>query len=97
MQPNETTVPNREDHPDPPVVRDEHGERSILRPDRVIAGIELHGQHEIAEMTQRPGELDRFVERDESMNRRKADIRRGLRRTRRSLLDAHADLQQIER
>ena len=86
--------------PNPPVVRDEHGQGSTLRPDEVVPGVELYGQHEIAEITQSPEKLtrllDRFVEHDESMERRKAEIRRELQKTRRSLVELHSDLQQIE-
>ncbi|MBI1983894.1 MAG: phosphoesterase, partial [Acidobacteria bacterium] len=40
--------------------------------------------------------LDRFVERDESLLRRKADLRRELEKNRRSLLDTQSELHQVE-
>ncbi len=86
--------------PNPPVVRDEHSQVSTLRPEEVVPGIGLYGQHEIAEITQSPEKrtrlLDRFVEHDESMDQHKADIQRELQKTRRLLVDIHSDLQQVE-
>ena len=90
----ERTVPN------PPVVRDGSGQVSNLRPMEVLPRIEVYGQHEISELTRSAEKLtrllDRFVERDLSLARRKADIRRDLEKTRRSILDVHLELDQIE-
>ena len=90
----ERTVPN------PPVVRDENGLVSNLLPRDVLPRVEVYGQHEISELA-RSGEkltrlLDRFAQSDPSMARRKADLRRDLRRTRDALLEAQAELQHID-
>ena len=90
----ERTVPN------PPVVRDEYGKLSNLLPKEVLPRVEVYGQHEISELTKSPEKLtrllDRFVKRDHSSARRKADLRRELEKTRRSLVEVCAELQQIE-
>ncbi len=90
----ERTVPN------PPVVRDGDGQVSNLLPDEVLPRVEVYGQHEISELTKSPEKLtrllDRFVERDEALGRRKADLRRDMEKTRRSILEVRAELQQIE-
>jgi DNA repair ATPase RecN len=90
----ERTIPN------PPLVRDERGEVSNLSPQDVLPSIEVYGQHEISELTKSREKLtrllDRFVERDESLSRRKTALRRDLEKNRRSLLDTRAELLQIE-
>lgn len=90
----ERTVPN------PPVVRDESGRISNLRPMEVLPRIEIYGQHEISELTRSAEKLtrllDRFVERDPSLEKRKSDILRDLEKTRRSILDVRVELDQIE-
>ena len=90
----ERTVPN------PPVVRDEDGQVSNLRPEEILPRVDVYGQHEISELTGSPEKLTRllgrFVELDPSLTRRKADIRRDLEKTRRSILDVSAELNQIE-
>jgi energy-coupling factor transporter ATP-binding protein EcfA2 len=90
----ERTIPN------PPVVRDEGGHVSNLLPKEVLPGVEVFGQHEISELTRSREKLtrllDRFVERDESLGRRKADLRRELEKTRRSIVDVGAELDQID-
>ncbi len=90
----ERTVPN------PPVVRDEDSQVLNLLPKDIFPGVEVYGQHEISELTRSREKLthllDRFVEHDQSLSRRKADVRRDLEKTRRSILDVRAELQQIE-
>ena len=89
----ERTVPN------PPVVRDEDGQVSHLRPDEILPRIEVYGQHEISELT-RSGEkrtrlLNRFIEHDQSLTKRKADVRRELEKTRRAIVDVIAETSQV--
>ena len=89
----ERTVPN------PPVVRDENGLVSNLLPRDILPRVEVYGQHEISELA-RSGEkltrlLDRFAQSEPSMARRKADLRRDLRKTREALLDVQAELRHI--
>ena len=90
----ERTVPN------PPVVREAAGRISNLNPKDILPGIEVYGQHEISELTRSPERLtrllDRFLERDPSLAPRKAALRRDLQKTRRTILDSDADLQQTE-
>lgn len=90
----ERTIPN------PPLVRDDQGEVSNLSPQDVLPRVEVFGQHEISELTKSREKLtrllDRFVERDASLTRRKSDLRRDLEKSRRSLLDVRGELRQIE-
>jgi DNA repair ATPase RecN len=90
----ERTIPN------PPLVRDDQGAVSNLSPEDVLPRVEVFGQHEISELTKSREKLtrllDRFVELDESLPRRKSDLRRDLEKSRRSLLDARAEIRQIE-
>ena len=90
----ERTVPN------PPVVREEHGEVSNLLPEEILPRVEVYGQHEISELTRSRENLTRllhrFVKQDAALGRRKADLRRSLEKTRRSILDVRADLRQID-
>ena len=90
----ERTVPN------PPVVREESGQISKLLPSDILPRIEIYGQHEISELARSPEKLtlllDRFVERDESLDRRKDSVRHSLEQTRKSIVDARSELQQID-
>ena len=90
----ERTVPN------PPVVREERGEVSGLLPEEILPRVEVYGQHEISELTRSREKLTRllhrFVKQDADLGRRKADLRRSLEKTRRSILDVRADLRQID-
>lgn len=89
----ERTVPN------PPVVRDEHGQVSSLRPDAILSRVEVYGQHEISELSgsreKRTRLLDRFVTRDSSLKRRKAEMLRDLKKTRMAILDVQGELTDI--
>ena len=90
----ERTVPN------PPVVRDENGLVSNLLPRDILPRVEVYGQHEISELA-RSGEklprlLDRFAQPDPATARRKADLRRDLRKTREALVDVQAELRQTD-
>lgn len=86
--------------PNPPVVRDLDDQVSNLLPEDILPGVEIYGQHEVSELTRSPEKLirllDRFIERDESLPRRKADLRRALEKTRRGLLDVQAEIRQID-
>lgn len=86
--------------PNPPLVKDERGEVSNLSPGDVLARVEVFGQHEISELTKSREKLtrllDRFVERDDAVPRRKIELRRDLEKSRRSLVDTRKELVQIE-
>jgi energy-coupling factor transporter ATP-binding protein EcfA2 len=90
----ERTIPN------PPLVKDHHGEVSNLSPQDVLPRVEVFGQHEISELTKSREKLtrllDRFVDRSDSLPRRRSDLQRDLEKSRRSLLDARIELKQIE-
>lgn len=90
----ERTVPN------PPQVRDESQNRLKLLPRDVMARVEVYGQHEISELTNSPEKpvslLRRFIQPDESLTRRKADVQRELEKTRKVILDTLAELDGIE-
>jgi DNA repair ATPase RecN len=86
--------------PNPPVVKDVHGIVSNLSPLEVLPRIEVFGQHEISELTRSREKLtrllDRFVERDDTLARRKVELLRELEKNRRDLLDRRREIQQIE-
>lgn len=90
----ERTVPN------PSVVRDESGAISNLSPWDIISRVEVYGQHEISDLTRNREKLtrllERFVERDLDLDRRKNELRRELTRSRSRLLDARQEREAIE-
>ena len=90
----ERTIPN------PPLVRDDRGEVSNLAPEDVLPRVEVFGQHEISELTKSREKLtrllDRFVERDDTLPRRKAELNRDLEKSRRNLLDVRKEFVQID-
>ena len=91
----ERTVPNL------PVVRDaETGDVVNLTPAQIFPRAEVFGQHEIAELTKSPAKLtrllERFAERDDSLTKRKRDLRRALERSRGKILDVRQELGQVE-
>jgi len=85
----ERTVPN------PPIVRAVDGGVLALTPDDILPKTEVFGQHEISELSKSPEKLtrllERFVERDSSLARRKHDLRRDLEKSRQRLLDTRAE------
>ena len=86
--------------PNPPVVRDESGQISNLLPAEILPRVEVYGQHEVSELTRSSEKLtrllDRFVEHDQALARRKESIRQDLEKTRRSILDVSTELARIE-
>lgn len=90
----ERTIPN------PPIVKDQSGEVSNLTPSEVLPGVQVFGQHEISELTKSREKLThllhRFVDHDDDALRRSKDLERELAKNRRSLLEASAELKQIE-
>ncbi len=86
--------------PNPPVVRDAQGAVSDLSPLDVVPRLEIFGQHEISELARSPERLtrllDRFVQRDDALVRRKLELRRELEKNRRSLLDVREEIQRID-
>jgi predicted ATPase len=90
----ERTIPN------PPVVKDEKGDILTLTPVDIVGQVEVYGQHEISELAKsaekRTKLLERFIERDTNLVKRKADVQRQLERSRSRLLEAYDDLKQID-
>lgn len=86
--------------PNPPVVKDAQGNVSNLSPLDVVSRPEVFGQHEISELTRSREKLtrllDRFVERDDTLPRRKTELRRELEKKRRSLIELRKEIRQIE-
>ena len=86
--------------PNPPIVRDQDGQILNLLPKEVIPRVEVYGQHEISELTDSPEKLtrllNRFVERDNSLDQQKTDLRRDLEKNRLSIIEVRRELEQIE-
>ena len=86
--------------PNPPVVRDASGQISNLLPAEILPRVEVYGQHEVSELTRSSEKLtrllDRFVEHDQALARRKESVRQDLEETRRSMLDVSTELARIE-
>ncbi len=86
--------------PHPPVVYQENGQLSSLRPEEILTRIEVYGQHEIAELARdaqkRTRLIERFVEREPSREQQKSDIQRDLAKSRQSLTEVQEDLEQTE-
>ena len=84
----------------PPDVRDQDGQLSNLLPKEVLPRIEVYGQHEISELTNSPEKLtrllNRFVEHDQSLGRRKVELLRDLEKNRRLIVNVHKELADIE-
>jgi len=90
----ERTIPN------PPIVKEESGNVLNLTPADVVPQTEIYGQHEISELTKRREKLtrllDRFVERDAEIVKRKSSLRRQLESSRVRLLETRKELVQVE-
>ena len=86
--------------PNPALVKDGGGDVSSLAPRDVLPRIEVYGQHEISELTKSREKLtrllDRFVEPDDSVPKRRAELRRELEKSGRGILDTGRELAQIE-
>ena len=90
----ERTIPN------PPMVREANGDVLHLAPTDILPAIETYGQHEISELARSPDKLtkllDRFVESDESMSRRKTSLLGELAKNRGALSDTRAEIAATE-
>jgi DNA repair ATPase RecN len=90
----ERTIPN------PPVVKDEHGNVLNLSPRDVVPGVEVFGQHEISELTKSREKLtlllERFVDRDPNAGAQKAKLRLELERSRGRIADVQREIKLIE-
>jgi len=85
--------------PNPALVRD-GGAVSPLTPADVLPRVEVYGQHEISELSKSREKLtrllDRFLEADDSLPRRRSQFRRELESNRRGIVDARRDLAATE-
>lgn len=90
----ERTVPN------PPSVQDEQGKVLDLAPRDISGRTEIYGQHEISELARDPAKrtllLERFMDRDPGIERRKSELRRSLERSRKRTLEAEIELGRIQ-
>lgn len=90
----ERTVPN------PPVVKDEIGNVLTLSPRDILPNIEIFGQHEISELSKSPEKLtyllERFMEYDPSITKRKSELKRELERSRTRIIDVQKENKQID-
>ncbi|MBM4389072.1 MAG: AAA family ATPase, partial [Deltaproteobacteria bacterium] len=90
----ERTIPN------PPVLRDSNGNVLNLTVSDIVPRMEVYGQHEISELTKSPEKLtrllERFVEIDPALERRKGDLRRQIEQSRFGILETDRDLTQID-
>lgn len=90
----ERTIPNA------PVVRDESGQVLKLLPADVLPMVEVYSQHEISELSKSKERLTRllarFVEKDDSIIRRKKDLLRDLKRSRTRIVEATRESSQID-
>jgi len=90
----ERTIPN------PPVVRDENGQVLNTTPRDLLPQIEVYGQHEISELTKSPEKLthllERFVEYDAGLVKRKSDLARALEKSRSRTIELRRELQAIK-
>lgn len=86
--------------PNPALVKDDGGGVSNLSPIDVLPRVEVYGQHEISELTKSREKLtrllDRFVEPDDAVPKRRAELKRELEKSRRGILDTKRELAQIE-
>ncbi|MCX6354158.1 MAG: AAA family ATPase [Candidatus Aureabacteria bacterium] len=90
----ERTIPN------PSVVRDEAGEVLSLTPLDVLSRVEVYGQHEISELAKSPERrtrlLDRFIDDDPSLIKRKNDLKRSLDKSKARILEVIKEKSIIE-
>ena len=86
--------------PNPPIVRDEHGQVLNLTPKDILPNVEIYGQHEIAELAKSPEKLtrllERFVERDLDLVHRRSELKQALQRSRTRILEVREESQQVE-
>lgn len=86
--------------PNPPVVKDEFGNVLTLGPSDILPHVEIFGQHEISELAKSPGKLtyllERFMEYDPSIVKRKSELQRELERSQARIMDVRKEIKQID-
>ena len=86
--------------PNPPTVKDETGDVLTVSPRDVMPGVQVFGQHEISELARSPEKLtvllERFAERDASLSGQKKELRLGLERSRRRIVEVRREMEMLE-
>lgn len=86
--------------PHPPVVLDADGNRLDMQPSDVVPGVEVYGQHEIAELARGPELLtrllSRFLDPDLTSGDSKLELKQQLERNRSDILAALSDLEMVD-
>ncbi len=86
--------------PNPPTVKDENGDVLTVSPRDVMPGVQVFGQHEISELARSPEKLtvllERFAERDASLSGQKKELRLGLERSRRRIVEVRREMEMLE-
>lgn len=86
--------------PNPPTVKDEAGDVLTVSPREVMPGVQVFGQHEISELAGSPEKLtvllERFAERDPSLSGQKKELRLGLERSRRRIVEVRHEMEMLE-
>jgi len=95
-RPNEQEYRVERTIPNPPVVKNKNGDVLNLTPSDVVTGVEIFGQHELAELAKSPEKrtrlLRRFVKLDPAVAQRKAEVRRKLERSRAKIVELSKEL-----
>ncbi len=99
-QPSERYYVIERSVPNPPVVKDEAGEVLALSPKDVISGVGVFGQNEISELTRCPEKLtlllERFVDQDTDLLRRKSQVQAELERSRSRIVANNHERQRLD-
>ncbi len=86
--------------PNPPTVRDGSGKLLSMPPRSTVSGVQVFGQHEIAELAKSPERLtrllERFVERDPSRSGSKDKLQIELERSRRRITETQRELANLK-
>ncbi len=86
--------------PNPPIVKDAAGEVLAVRPQDVMPGVQVFGQHEISELVRRPEKLtallERFAPGEPSSDARKAEVRLALEQSRSRIVETRREMENLE-
>jgi predicted ATPase len=88
-------------YPEAPVVRDEEGNELLIQPGEILPGVEIFGQHEIAEIAKDPAKQYQLLRRfraDEAaeLEARKQELRRALEGNRLELAKTEKEMEAFE-
>ncbi|HOI74478.1 MAG TPA: hypothetical protein PLO63_10055 [Syntrophales bacterium] len=86
--------------PNPPVVKDDLGNVLTIAPQDILQHVEIFGQHEISELAKSPEKLrvllERFIEFDPNIEKRKLELKRELERSHTRIMDVRKEIKQID-